>query len=103
MKNVKDRIPLSKARFQDHKQRKCKEKLRSHLRVFVLLWQPKMEETRASGSAQEMVIITMHRINEKYQSVNERLLVLREGHSLLGTFPPLMVNDHSNLVDNKDE
>lgn len=62
-----------------------------------------MEETRASGSAQEMVMITMHRINEKYQSVNERLLVLREGHSLLGTFPPLMVKDYSNLVDNKDE
>lgn len=29
--------------------------------------------------------------------------MLREGHSLLGTFPPLIVKDHSNLVDNKDE
>lgn len=54
MKCVKDRIPLSKASFQDHKQRKCKQKLRSHLRVILLLWKPNNEENRKSGSGQEM-------------------------------------------------
>lgn len=89
MKSVKDRIPLSKASFQDHKQRKCKEELRSHLRVILSLWKPNIEENRASRSGQEMVNNKNVQCKRKMPISKERILVLREGHFIflhLSTF-----------------